>query len=193
MAEAIAGSDLKLITEYGRAVHGEMDAILTCARLGISIKGKYLFVTTFPCHNCTRHIIASGIKKVYYIEPYPKSKALDLHSDSIRFEDSDVEGEQRIPFVPFVGIGPHRYLDLFSLQLSSGRDIVRKDAQNRPNIPLKPNRPPRVPMVPLSFLEREERLQADFKEIVRKLQGVLSENETDLEREESSTKQTELV
>ena len=186
--EAVADSDLRQITEYGRAVHGEMDAILTCARLGISIKGKYLFVTTFPCHNCTRHIIASGIKKVYYIEPYPKSKALDLHSDAIRFDDNNVEGDNRIPFVPFVGVGPRRYLDLFSLQLSTGRDIERKDAQNRPNIPLKQDRLPRSQMIPLSFLEREERLQGDFKEIVRKLQGVQTEDEEPKQVSEDSAK-----
>lgn len=170
--EAIANSELKQITEYGRAVHGEMDALLTCARLGISVKGKYLFVTTFPCHNCTRHIIASGIEKVFYIEPYPKSKAPDLHRDSIKLDDRDVKGDKRIPFVPFVGIGPCRYLDFFSLQLSSGREITRKDGQNRLIVPEKTDRPPRVPMVPLSFLEREARLQSEFKDVVWKLQGV---------------------
>src|SRR5438270_7278072 len=64
LRSAILSSDLKDITEYGRAVHAEMDALLTCARLGIPVRGKKLFVTTFPCHNCTRHIIAGGIFKV---------------------------------------------------------------------------------------------------------------------------------
>ena len=99
-------SDLRDITEYGRAVHGEMDAILTCARLGISVKGKVLYATTFPCHNCTRHIIAAGIERVYYIEPYPKSKARDLHSDAICFSDDEVGQNGKIPFLPFIGIGP---------------------------------------------------------------------------------------
>ena len=67
--DAVHSSDLKDITEYGRAVHAEMDAVLTCARLGISVRGKHLFTTTFPCHNCTRHIIAAGVAKVTYIEP----------------------------------------------------------------------------------------------------------------------------
>jgi deoxycytidylate deaminase len=56
------------ITEYGRAVHAEMDALLTCARSGVSPQGGVLYATTFPCHNCTRHIVAAGIERVLYIE-----------------------------------------------------------------------------------------------------------------------------
>lgn len=169
---SLQSSDLRDITEYGRAVHGEMDAILTCARLGIGVQGKYLFVTTFPCHNCTRHIIASGIKKVYYIEPYPKSKARDLHSDAICFDEREAKKTGKIPFLPFVGIGPRRYLDLFSLDLSSGRVIERKDETGIPVVPARSTRPPRVPMAPLSYLEREDKLLLEFRPVLRKLQGV---------------------
>ena len=57
------------ITEFGRPVHAEMEAILACARSGRSTRRSYLYATTFPCHNCCRHIIAAGICKVVYIEP----------------------------------------------------------------------------------------------------------------------------
>jgi deoxycytidylate deaminase len=170
VSNAIRRSDLKDITEYGRAVHGEMDAILCCSRLGISVRGKYLFVTTFPCHNCTRHIIASGIRRVYYIEPYAKSKARDLHSDAICFSEEDAQETGRIPFLPFVGIGPRRYLDLFSLELSSGRDLERKDGAGKPEALPKNERPPRVPMTPFSYLEREDKLLEEFSDTILKLQ-----------------------
>jgi deoxycytidylate deaminase len=71
------------ITEFGRPVHAEMEAILSCARIGISPKMGTLYCTTFPCHNCAKHIVAAGIKRVVYVEPYPKSKAEKLHSDSL--------------------------------------------------------------------------------------------------------------
>jgi deoxycytidylate deaminase len=169
--DSIKTSELKSITEYGRAVHGEMDAILTCARLGISVKGRFLYVTTFPCHNCTRHIIASGIRRVYYVEPYPKSKAHDLHSDSICFDEKDAEETGRIPFLPFIGVGPRRYLDFFSLDLSSGRPVKRKGDDYKPVVPPKADRPPRVPLIPLSYLEREDKLLDDYKDVLQKLQG----------------------
>jgi deoxycytidylate deaminase len=168
---AVKESDLRSITEYGRAVHGEMDAILTCARLGISVRGNYLYVTTFPCHNCTRHIIASGIRRVYYVEPYPKSKARDLHSDAICFDEEQATCSGRIPFLPFVGIGPRRYLDFFSLDLSSGRMIKRKGDDNKPVVLPKTERPPRVSLNPLSYLESEDKLLAEFKPLLRELQG----------------------
>ncbi len=57
-------SRLMDISEYGRAVHAEMDALLTCVRTAVSTVGGSLFTTTFPCHNCTRHIIAAGIRRV---------------------------------------------------------------------------------------------------------------------------------
>ena len=45
-------SRLMEITEYGRAVHAEMDALLTCARNGISPVGSTLFTTGyFKCMN----------------------------------------------------------------------------------------------------------------------------------------------
>ena len=181
-------SDLRDITEYGRAVHGEMDAILSCARLGISPRDKYLYVTTFPCHNCTRHIIAAGIKKVYYIEPYPKSKARDLHADAVCFDERDAKKSGKIPFLPFVGIGPRRYLDLFSLELSSGREIIRKDNAGSPIVPLRRERPPRVPMIPLSYLEREDKLLDEFRDVLQKLQGV--ENGQDAAERSQFTKST---
>lgn len=172
VAEMVHKSDLRDITEYGRAVHGEMDAVLTCARLGIPVKGKYLFVTTFPCHNCTRHIISAGIKKVYYIEPYPKSRAKDLHDDAICFDETEAKRSGRIPFLPFIGIGPRRYLDLFSLDLSGGREIKRKDDNGVPIRASKTASAPRVPMVALNYLEREDKLLDEFKDILQKLQGL---------------------
>lgn len=98
------------VTEYGRVVHAEMCAICDAARLGRSIKGGTLFCTTFPCHNCTKHILASGIIRVVYMEPYPKSKAKDLHQNEIEIEN-EISG--RVSFIPFLGISPFRYRDIF--------------------------------------------------------------------------------
>jgi deoxycytidylate deaminase len=171
-AKLVHESDLREITEYGRAIHGEMDAIMNCVRLGISVKGTHLFVTTFPCHNCTRHIIGAGIKKVYYIEPYPKSKAQDLHNDAICFDETEAARTGKIPFLPFVGIGPRRYLDLFSLDLSSGREIKRKADDGMPLLPAKTESAPRVPMLALNYLEREDKLLDEFKDVLQQLQGM---------------------
>ena len=77
------------LTEYSRAVHAEMEALLAAARSGISPVGSRLFVTTFPCHYCARHIVSAGVDEVQFIEPYPKSRALLLHRDSITKEEAN--------------------------------------------------------------------------------------------------------
>jgi cytidine deaminase len=106
----LAGSSIMDLTEYGRVVHAEMGAICDAARIGRSTRNSVLFCTTFPCHNCTKHILAAGVKKVFYMEPYPKSKAKELHKNEISIE---VPSTSRVSFVPFIGIAPHRYSDIF--------------------------------------------------------------------------------
>lgn len=114
----LASAQLMDVTEYGRVVHAEMCALCDAARLGQSVKGAILYGTTFPCHNCTKHILAAGIKRVVYIEPYPKSKAKELHQNEIEIEK---ETPGRVSFMPFIGISPHRYRDIFQKTIKRKR------------------------------------------------------------------------
>lgn len=72
--KAVLSSSLKELTEYGRPVHAEMAAITSCARNGISTKDATLYCSTFPCHSCAKHIIASGIKKWSISNLIPKAE-----------------------------------------------------------------------------------------------------------------------
>jgi deoxycytidylate deaminase len=76
------------VIEFGRAVHAEMAALMDSARRGVPVKNATLYCTTFPCHLCARHIVAAGIRRVVYIEPYPKSLAAQLYPDSIAVESA---------------------------------------------------------------------------------------------------------
>jgi len=108
----LKGARVMNLLEFGRCVHAEMAAITSAARLGVSIKGATLFTTTFPCHMCARHIVSSGIARVVYVEPYPKSRARHLHSDAIQVDaQKPVLGP--VVFEPFVGIAPRQYQDIF--------------------------------------------------------------------------------
>jgi deoxycytidylate deaminase len=121
--ELYLNTRLRDLLEFSRSVHAEMDAITSVARLGgKSIQDSILYSTTFPCHNCARHIIASGIKRVVYIEPYEKSLAVDLHSDAINLEpDEATESSIKVTFIHFEGVAPNRFTQFFR---SSGK---RKD------------------------------------------------------------------
>lgn len=102
------------LIEFSRAVHAEMDAIISLARIGgSSVKNTTLYSTTFPCHNCARHIVTAGIKRVVYIEPYEKSLALDLHADSISFDQKITDTNNKVNFSHFSGVAPHRFHFLF--------------------------------------------------------------------------------
>ncbi len=52
-----------LETKYPYVVHAEPNAILNCTS---SLKDATLYVTLFPCNECAKLIIQSGIKHVVY-------------------------------------------------------------------------------------------------------------------------------
>lgn len=54
-----------------RTNHAEENALLQCARLGISSEGATAYVTHEPCLYCTRQLNQAGIKRIVYVKPYP--------------------------------------------------------------------------------------------------------------------------
>lgn len=116
LPEVLRDAGLKELTEFGRAVHAEMNALLDAGRRGIAVEGATLYTTTFPCHNCARHIIGAGIGRVVFVEPYRKSKAADLHGDAVIIDalgDVGSKDEDRVLVEAFVGVAPGRYLEMF--------------------------------------------------------------------------------
>jgi deoxycytidylate deaminase len=114
--KALNASQFMDALEYGRIIHAEMSAITDAARLGISLSDATLFCTTFPCHMCSKHIVSSGIATVVFLEPYPKSLTADMHSDSVKIEGTSrgrYDSFPAVQFVPFYGITPRRYRELF--------------------------------------------------------------------------------
>jgi dCMP deaminase len=51
-------------------IHAEMNAIIWAAREGISINGATIYVTLEPCSDCSKNVIASGIKRIVYDNSY---------------------------------------------------------------------------------------------------------------------------
>lgn len=103
------------IGEFSRPVHAEMASLIDAARRGVAIAGHIMYVTTFPCHNCAKHIIAAGIKRVVYLEPYPKSRAINLYREEITLEPGEDQETNKVVFAPFTGVAPRQYEQLFSM------------------------------------------------------------------------------
>lgn len=76
-----------------RTVHAEVNAILQCAKFGASTEGASIYVSHFPCLQCSKIIIQAGIKKLYYLKDYKNSeyaKELLEHSE-IAIEKVEME------------------------------------------------------------------------------------------------------
>ncbi len=54
-----------LETKYAYVVHAEPNAILNST---VDLEGSRMYVTLFPCNECAKLIIQSGIKEVIYLE-----------------------------------------------------------------------------------------------------------------------------
>jgi len=110
--KSIKDTKVKDLIEFSRSVHAEMHAIIQGSQTtGDKMIGGKLFCTTYPCHNCARHIVAAGIEEVYFIEPYVKSLCLSLHSDSMTENEREVN---KVKILMFDGVAPRRYLTFFT-------------------------------------------------------------------------------
>lgn len=120
---------LKDLIEFSRAIHAEMHAILRSLQLGGGlVKGGRIYVTTYPCHSCARHIIAAGITDVYFIEPYRKSLAVKLHDDAM----SEDEAEQnKVILRQYDGVAPRRFMSLFKANAERKKDgkLIKANAR----------------------------------------------------------------
>lgn len=101
--EALRGGELLNVIEYQRPVHAEAQAIDDAARRGVATAGTDMYVTTFPCHLCFKHVLSAGVSRVRYIDPYSKSRARELFPEA---------ADDRL--VPYEGVAPLAYVRFFS-------------------------------------------------------------------------------
>lgn len=65
-------------TSKPEVIHAEVNAIAKCAREGISTNGASMFISVSPCFDCSKLILQSGIKEVYYLREYRIKESLEL-------------------------------------------------------------------------------------------------------------------
>lgn len=71
--------------ELCRGIHAEQNAIIQAAYHGVPIQGAALYCTNLPCSICTKMLINSGIKKIYYQSGYADQLSKDL------LEETEIE------------------------------------------------------------------------------------------------------
>ena len=85
-----------LNTKYPYVCHAELNAILNSIK---SLKDCIIYVALFPCHECTKAIIQSGIKEIVYLsDKYTNTdsnraskKMLDVAGVKYRRFEPDIE------------------------------------------------------------------------------------------------------
>ena len=51
-------------------LHAEQNALMDCAKRGVSCNECTAYITHYPCIICTRLLLAGGIKKIKYVFDY---------------------------------------------------------------------------------------------------------------------------
>ncbi len=86
---------------YNYVVHAEQNAILNAR--GKSLEGCRIYVNLFPCHECARNIIQSGIREVYYLsDKYAETDS--IKASKYMFEKSGIKLVQLSPEVEKIEI-----------------------------------------------------------------------------------------
>ena len=58
-------------------LHAEQNAIIDCAKRGVTCKGATAYITHYPCIICTRLLLASEIKEIKYLNDYKNDDLVD--------------------------------------------------------------------------------------------------------------------
>ena len=64
-------------------VHAEQNAIADCAKRGVNCNESIAYITHYPCVNCAKLLIASGIKEIKYIDDYNNDELVKHFSEQL--------------------------------------------------------------------------------------------------------------
>ncbi len=82
-----------LDTKYPFVCHAELNAILNC---NTDLHGCTLYVTLFPCNECAKAIIQSGIRRIVYLDnKYAGTDA--IRASEMMFRMTGIACEQFVP------------------------------------------------------------------------------------------------
>ena len=64
-------------------VHAEQNAIVDCAKRGVSCNGCIAYITHYPCLNCAKILLSAGIEKILYINNYHNDTLVETMCDEM--------------------------------------------------------------------------------------------------------------
>ena len=67
-------------------LHAEQNALIDCAKRGVSCEGSTAYVTHYPCIICARLLLAGGIKKINYINDYKNDELVEQFTEQCQVD-----------------------------------------------------------------------------------------------------------
>jgi dCMP deaminase len=67
-------------------IHAEQNCIADCAKRGVETAGSIAYITHYPCINCYKILLASGIKEINYIEDYKNNEIIEQINKNINIK-----------------------------------------------------------------------------------------------------------
>lgn len=65
-------------------IHAEQNAISDAAARGVSVNDCVAYITHYPCINCFKILVASGIKKIIYLNDYKNDELVEKMIDDVQ-------------------------------------------------------------------------------------------------------------
>lgn len=65
-----------VLTTKSTVIHAELNAILKCAKEGVSVVGSTIYTTLSPCEHCASTLVSAGVVRVVYLEKYRCTKGV---------------------------------------------------------------------------------------------------------------------
>lgn len=157
---------IRSLVEFSRSIHAEMHAIIIGSQsAGNKVRGGKLFITTYPCHNCARHVIVAGVTDIYYIEPYTKSLTTKLHFDSITEDENE---PNKVRLLLYEGVGPTRYQELFEMsqqrkQDGTGKMMIKSKWEGKPKTSITLQSIPEMEKLVAKHFEEHTKIEGEIK------------------------------
>jgi len=78
-------------------IHAEQNAIIDCAKRGVSCDESTAYITHFPCIHCLKMLVQSGIKQIYYVHDYKNDEEtitkLNIQIPIIKMQNEKTSGQ----------------------------------------------------------------------------------------------------
>ena len=67
-------------------LHAEQNAIVDCAKRGVSCKGCTVYITHYPCIICARLLFACEVKEIKYLEDYNNDELVITLAEQVKVD-----------------------------------------------------------------------------------------------------------